>query len=258
MVKSSLYARSESRPATDSVHLLILSLINGKIDALFCAMRHQKEHSRVLSQSGFIRLKYLPLFLVIGAFWAGGQNLHTAITNRTPTVISYDTFARTKPSADWLVITNCQLNLTHACYLSYAGNADPYEYYVPVESGSSATGKIHILLKTADPGLKATIAEMNQLHSNTSTRAWMQKNYQRAFPRQDIRGLVRYGIDLKSSERDQLANADKNIAEDFIILDSDAQPSFAAGIAYTLSGFALLVALILYSNRKSDPALSSS
>jgi hypothetical protein len=240
------------------VPVLILILIYGKIDALFCAMRHQKEHSLVLSQSGFIRLKYLPLLLMICSFWAGGQKLYTAITNRTPTVVSYDTFARTKPSADWLVITNCQLNLTRACYLSYAGNADPYEYYVPVESGSSATAKIHILLKTADPGLKATIAEMNKLHSDASARAWMQKNYQRAFPRLDIRGLVRYGIDLKSSERDQLADADKNIAQDFIILDSDAQPSFAAGIAYTITGFALLVALLLYSNRKSDPVLSSS
>lgn len=195
---------------------------------------------------------------MICSFWAGGQKLYTAITNRTPTVLSYDSYARTKPSADWLVITNCQLNLTRASYLSYASSADPYEYYVPVESCNSPTGKVHILLKTADPELKATIAEMNKLNSDAAARAWVLKNYRRAFPRLDVRGLVRYGIDLKSSERDQLAHAEKNIAQDFIILDSDSQPSFAAGIACTITGFALLATLLLYSNRKRDPVLSSS
>ena len=197
---------------------------------------------------------------MICAFWAGGQNLYTAMSNRRPTVLSYDTYARTKSSADWLVITNCQLDLTRACYLSYASSTDPYEYYVPVESCNSPTGKVYILLKTADPGLKATIAEIGKLRSDaTAARAWMQKNYQRAFPRQDVRGLVRHGIeDIKSTERQQLADTQKNIAQDFIILDSGAQPGFAAGIAYTTTGFALLVALLLYSNRKSEPVLSPS
>ena len=220
-------------------------------------MQHQKQTAHILSQSGFIRLKYLPFFFLIGLFWAGGQGIYTAFTNRTPTVLSCQDYARAKPSAEWLVITNCQLDLTRACYLSYVGDKNPYEYYVPVESRGSTTGKVHVLLKTADPGLKSTIAEMSKLKTDNDARVWLQKNRQRAFPRQDVRGLVRYGIDLKSSDRDQLAQADKDIAQDFIILESDAQPSFASGIAYTGSGLALLIGLVLYSIRKTETAQCS-
>ena len=99
---------------------------------------------------------------------------------------------------------------------------------------------------------------MNKLKTDNDARVWLQKNRQRAFPRQDVRGLVRYGIDLKSSDRDQLAHADKDIAEDFIIVESDAQPSFASGIAYTASGLALLIGLVLYSTRKTETPLCSS
>src|SRR6185436_8606141 len=148
-------------------------------------MRHRQEHIRAVSQFGFVRLKYLPFFFMIGLLWAGGQSLYTAFTNRTPTVLSYQDYARTRPSADWLVITNCQLDLAHACYLSYVGDKNPYEYYVPVESRGSTTGKVHILLKTADPRLKSTIAEMNKLKTDNDARVWLQKNRQRAFPRQD-------------------------------------------------------------------------
>ena len=221
-------------------------------------MRHHQKRLRLVPQSAFIRLKYLPVFFLIGLFWAGGQSLYTAFTNRTPNVLSYQDYTRAKSDADWLVITNCQLDLTRACYLSYVGDKNPYEYYVPVESRGATTGTVHILLKTADPGLKSIIAEMNKLNSDKDARVWLQKNRQRAFPRQDVRGLVRYGIDLKSSDRDQLAHADKDIAQDFIILESDAQPSFASGIAYTGSGLALLVGLVLYSNRKTETALCSS
>jgi len=219
-------------------------------------MRHLKKGAYGLSQSGFVKLKNLPFIMMIGCFWAGGQGLYTAFTNRNPTVLSYEEYVRTKPSATWLVITNCQLDLARACYLSYLGDKNPnqYEYYVPVRSRSFPTDKIYILLKTADPGLKATIAEMN---SAKSPQGWALKNLKRVFPRQDVRGLVSCGIDLRSHDHDELAKVEK-VDKDFIVIDSDAQPSFAAGIAYTVGGFAVLAALVLYSNRKTEAALCSS
>src|SRR5262245_14326374 len=116
-------------------------------------MRYRQQSAHLRSQAGFARLKHLPIFMVIGCLWAGGQGLYTAFTNRNPTVLSYEEYVRTKPSASWLVITNCQLDLPRACYLSYIGDKNPnqYEYYIPVRSRTMPSDKIYILLKTSDP-----------------------------------------------------------------------------------------------------------
>jgi hypothetical protein len=209
-----------------------------------------------LSESGSVRLFVFGLAIIVGLLWTGGQRLHTALTNRNPAVMSYETFTETKPDAKWLVITNCQLNLLRSCYLTYGGDAEPSEYYIPVQDQSSHTGKVSILLKTADPELLATIREIKGLKkSESAVVEWVVKNRERVFPRRNVQGLVCFGIDLKSHDREELARVAKNLANDFVILDANAQPDLASGISFSAAGLASLCGLVVYSRKRlSDQA----
>jgi len=193
------------------------------------------------------------LIIGISLLCAGWQKLHTAVANRKPTVMAYADYARTKPSASWLTLTNCQLNLVHSCYLSYAGDQNvggQNEYYIPVLDPNSDSREVSVLLKTRNPTFLKTIREMTNLKSDQEAETWVKQNRDRIFPRTDITGLVVSGMDLKDQERDELAKTQKNIAEDFVILDEDAQPSFAAGAGCTVAGLASLCGLVVYFRKK--------
>jgi hypothetical protein len=214
-------------------------------------MQKWDKHNRLVRQSGSARGVLFIVFVIVGLLWAGAQSLHTALTNRTPAVMSYEAYAKAKPSAKWLVITNCQLNLFRSSYLSYAGDQNPTYYYIPVHDLSSVTGQVCILLKTAEPDLLATIAQIKGLKGDDASLVqWVRKNRARAFPRRNVQGLVCFGIDMKSTDRAELARVQNNIAQDFIILDANAQPSLAAGISYSTAGLASLCGLVVYSRRK--------
>jgi hypothetical protein len=208
-------------------------------------------YSRKTSQSGSIRAFGILLILIVGLLWAGAQKISTALANRKPTVLSYEEYAKTKPSAKWLVITNCQLNLLQACYMTYPGGSDLENcYYIPVRQQGSVTGEVSMILKTTDSKLISTVKQMQHLTTTEAAVEWVRKNPTQVFPSGPVHGLVLYGIDIKSTERDQLAHIDKNISEDFIILDSDAQPNLTAGISCSAAGLASLCGLVVYTRRK--------
>jgi len=211
-----------------------------------------KKDNRRPRQSGSTRGGFILFLAVIGFLWAGGQKVYTFFTNREPTVMSYEAYVRTKPSASWLTITNCRLDLVRACYLTHPGDQSaPYEYYIPVESRNTFGDTIHILLKTRDPELKATISEAQNIKPGFAAEAWMEKNRQRIYPRRDVAGLVLSGIeDLKSTQRASIMHAHSNIAPDFVILDENARPNLAAGICCTIAGLALLSVVVIRSSRE--------
>lgn len=203
-------------------------------------------------EAGSIRLMLFLAILGIGMLCAGGQKLHTAMTNRKPTVMSYADYIATKPSAAWLTLTNCQLDLVHSCYLSYIGDKNAGEqtiYYVPLFQ-PGADKEVHVLLKTSNPTFLKTIQEMTKLKDDQEGEKWIRQNVNRIFPRQDVTGLVCSGMDLKEQEREEVGRTQKNIADDFIILDENGQPSVAAGASCTVAGLASLCGLVLYFRKK--------
>src|SRR5690242_4150540 len=90
--------------------------------------------SKQETKSGSARLGIFLVILTAGMLWGGGQNLYTALRNRHPTTMSYEDYVKTKPSATWLVLTNCEIDLTDACVKTYYGSKTPTEIYVPVRS----------------------------------------------------------------------------------------------------------------------------
>lgn len=97
----------------------------------------------------------------------------------------------------------------------------------------------------------ATIAEIKGLKTDSALKDWAHKNAARAFPKRTIQGVILSGLmDMEANERSELMRVQKNLADDFIILDSNAEPSVSAAISYCTGGLAALFGLILYVRRK--------
>ena len=194
------------------------------------------------------------VIVVLCCLFVGASKVQTALKNRTPTVMSYDTFIQTRPNAEWLMLTNCQLNLFEAAYFHPIGEKDshPNQYYIPVHGVGSPAGKICILLKTSEPDLMGTIEQMRALRDKTTAMSWTGQHAAQVFPKRTVRGVILSGLEeLKSGQRSELKRLHANIADDFIILDSNAEPSLTTGISYCGAGLAALFGMIVYARRKS-------
>lgn len=226
----------------------------GILNAHAAAMQKRENQDCARREAGSVRGAGLLVILVLGALFVGASKIQTALKNRTPTVMSYDTFIQTRPNAEWLRLTNCQLNLFEAAYFHPIGEKDshPYQYYIPVHGVGSPAGRICILLKTSEPDLMATIEQMRSPGDKTTAMSWTSQNAARVFPKRTVQGVILSGLEeLKSTQRSELRRLHTNIADDFIVLDSNAEPSLTTGVSYCGAGLAALFGLIVYAKRKS-------
>src|SRR5262249_52315558 len=158
--------------------------------------------------------------------------LYLAVTNVRPTVISYDGYVQSKPKADWLVLTNCLLDLNE-CTCKRAFTDGGAELYVPVRSCNLGQERVHVLLATHDPELMATLKKRQKLNSIAELLAWELGNSERLFPKRDIRGLVRSRGSNSQKQHATLGRLQALVASDFIILNDNDRPSFAKGLMFT-------------------------
>ena len=169
--------------------------------------------------------------------------------------MSYDDYVKTKPSATWLVLTNCEIDLTDSCVKSYYGSKMPTEIYVPVRSVNAGRTNevVHVVLATKDKEQLATLSEMQNLDSKGAL-SWILKNRQRVFCQRSVSGLVEFGVNLKDRDRQRLSVLLRNAAKDFIILQEGAQPSIVEGLGFTIAGLMILGLMIIYIRRSREPS----
>ena len=112
-----------------------------------------------------------------------------------------------------------------------------------------------MLLASRNPEYLATFAEMQNLESKSDAEAaaWGLKNARRMFPRGDVIGLVRIGMD-RNEKDSKLANQYKNAEKDMIIIDENKEPSLVTSLSLVIAGFALVVAAVLIRRRNQDSA----
>jgi hypothetical protein len=202
--------------------------------------------------SGSIRFIFFLLGLIAFLLWSGGQGVYTAVKNRKPITMSFSEFEKAKPEAKWLALTGCTLDLTDAAYRTIKGSQRPIELYVPVYPNDSKEGKIQVLLATKSPDLIQTVMEVNALESRADAKAYDEKNHDRLFPKRDIKGLVRYGIELNDNDRRKIAGLLENAAKNFIIVDDTKSPELSKSLGLLLGGFAFLAGGIMYVRRNKE------
>lgn len=183
------------------------------------------------------------LFLIcLGLLWAGGQEIYTAATNREPTVISAADYLKDRPEASWLRLTGCQVDVVEAVYFSKLGVTKPSELFIPVRPAGAEGGPINILLQTKDTALIDLMNDESSDEDEVVRLIAEQAN-------RDIEGVVQFGINVKSKEKNKLAENVEGLASDFVIIREGIKPNFGGALGI-FGGGVLVGGLLLFTGKK--------
>jgi hypothetical protein len=193
--------------------------------------------------------------VLVGGYllWAGGQGLYTVAKNRKPFEVSCQSYAQVRPSQEWLELTGCSLSLLDASYTETSGTVT--ELFIPARGESDAEGApIHVLVATKDPELLGLANQLVKIEDQGEMMRFSLEHSDKMFPTRDVRGLVRYGVDLDDDERAQLKGLDDALAENFVILDEGKEPGVGKSLGMFGGGAVLMLVsggILVGSSRKS-------
>ncbi|HOX07006.1 MAG TPA: hypothetical protein PK280_11440 [Planctomycetota bacterium] len=204
------------------------------------------------------KLGCLGLLFTAGMAVAGARFAWQGLTNRQLTVVDYQDFVQQRPKAEWIKLTNTKMLVTDAIVATKFGS--PTGLYLPVRGKDEAGGgPVHVLLKTQDPDtLKRVAALQSAGASGKSERELLGILSQDGiYVEMEVKGLAEKGTGLKDKELKKLRAAEKQLAEDFVIIDHGAEPHFFLALVFMLAGiggFVVVWKLILvFGEEKEKP-----
>ena len=190
-------------------------------------------------------------FLTLACFamiFAGSQAAYTFLTNRAPLKIPLANYQKEKPTAKWLHLTGCELDLFGARHFNYIESDHAPEMLIPLKSPGASNQFVHALLAIRDDKLQLQIEALSLAESNYDPDAPPPTNAAPQIVIRDIQGLVRFGIELETEEREELLSLHPGLAQDFVILDEGHKPSWLLALMAP-AGVALMLWLIISSLR---------
>ncbi len=252
--------------------------------------RRTSRSSHLTDRSPTMKLGCLLPILAIGFVVVGAQGLYVGLTNRTLTTMTYQEFLQKKPSSGWVEVSDARLNLLTAIHESNRFTGTIKKVYLPV--GSSAAGehvgddnKIHLLLVTEDETILKTVKDLEsatggggglmgrlnrRIEANRKPEAkkneppakddalenalhFMAENADKVLVNRPVRGLLQFGLDSDSRDRQKIQALDPDIAADFAVLEDGEQPQLAASVFMIIAGIGLAGLLIRRARRAGPP-----
>jgi hypothetical protein len=214
-------------------------------------------------QRGSFRLIILLVVGMGASFWVGGQGVYTALRNRQPVQLNYSDLAKGKPTAHWLVLTNCELQVAGSAYLirkskyDATGQGRITEAYIPIYApGQDESATCYAVMATKDERMLALLEEMRQANDETQAAQFLQRHAKELQVRRDVEGLVRFGIDESHNEKAKLAGLRGNLAPDFILLSEGQKPNLGRSLGFLGLGLIIGTGMVLYfrANREETTA----
>ncbi|WP_133792914.1 hypothetical protein [Prosthecobacter fusiformis] len=155
--------------------------------------------------------------------------------------MTFKEYAEKRPSAEWVSLSKAQLNLVNSAYVTSRFNDETKEVYIAVEAvGDRGEKPAFVLLASKDKALidlmTSNAAQLNALKSPAEMTPELMNSL---FPEREVKGLVKFGIDATSKEREKLTNLDLSLADDFIIISDGEQPKLGGSV------FSLAMGLLL-------------
>lgn len=208
-------------------------------------------------RAGFISLGCIAPIAILAFLWLGGQGIYTALKNREPLRMDAAEYLEKKPSAEWVRLTGCQFNLTNSAYITSKSSGEVTEVYFAVEAlGNRDDKPAHLLLASKK-------REMIDLMTSTNNKVAAVKSPDQMsaeilnslFPaREEVSGLVRFGIAEESKTREKLEKLDLALTPDFIIIEDGEEPSLVRGIVFLVLGIAGGISWMRYGRGKGAQA----
>ena len=111
-----------------------------------------------------MRLGCFLTLLAIGLIVMGTQGVYVGVTNRTPSLMTYQEFVQKKPSSGWIEISDARLNVLSAIGESNRFTGTIKQVYIPIDSSaanqSGETAFVHLLLSTKDETILQTVKDL--------------------------------------------------------------------------------------------------
>jgi len=186
------------------------------------------------------------LFVVmVCAIWFGGQGTYTALKNRQPLTLTCAEASRSRPTAQWLVIKDCQIEVLDSAMLVEKPKDKPEKVttaYLPLRpAGSSHPGtECRVVLATEDPAILGLINELRGATTHAELEFLKIKHAQALQRRRDVSGLVKTG----SYENYRLGALQRFLSRDYIILAEGERPQLGLSMGILSVGLILLVYLV--------------
>lgn len=185
---------------------------------------------------------------------AGAQATYLITTNRTPAEITLAEFHKHRPAARWLKLTECELDLLNARHFNYVESDHAPEFLVPLRPvGAETNAPIHALLSLQDEKLEVQVDAIAIADITRTLGPYLATNTEPLTIERDIEGVVRFGLENIVENREELRSLHPRLAEDFVIIDAGAKPSW---LVAAMLPAGLGIAIWLWRNRreKKEPA----
>jgi hypothetical protein len=187
----------------------------------------------------------LGCLLMLALMWAGGQGVYEGLRNRTPETMSCEAAQATPPRSSWVHLTGCRVNVLEAAYKTRFGIPTD-DIFIPLKAGTGGGDKtIRLVLATKDPDIVAVVKEMSALDGNDKKAffSFLAKNVRRLVRDKDVTGMVQSGIDKDDKIHRRLKEQNKDLADDFLVIDEGREPRLLWSLVL-LGGGLLLVVLL--------------
>jgi hypothetical protein len=194
-------------------------------------------------------MRKLGCLVVIGMLYAGGHGLWVGFRNRSPQTMTCAEAARTPPTADWVHLTGCRINLMDAVARESSSGEPRGDIYVPLRAAPKADTDnprtARFVLATRDPAIVAVLTEMSALDANDKSAfyGFMAKNLDRMIIDRDVRGVVRGGLLNDDRVTTRLKHMKLELAPDFVVLNDGEEPSLLWPLTLLGGGVAAIVML---------------
>jgi hypothetical protein len=206
------------------------------------------------NRKGFINGGCLIILITIALLWSGGQEIYTSIKNQHPLEITCQNYLKTKPTAEWVKVTDARLDFLNCAVLKSRFVGTISEVFIPLRGAETKQGEpIQLLVSSKNPEMITLVDTMCQALENAKSPGDLKPEMlMKLTQTQNISGLVRFGINSDSKTVEKLGKLDLPLATDYVILNEGEAPSATKGLI--LFGLGLL--LLGYQVRKALKAPS--
>ena len=175
--------------------------------------------------------------ITLAGLWWGGRNSYISLRNRAPVELTCAEFFEHRPDADWLRLTDCDVDLDHLdVEVVTRRNAAPTAttIYIPLRPSAEPLRKAALLLASSQDNL-LRLGEIPKEYRRNAAHALTGP----------IEGILELPSDRRADDREMLQHLHLDLSPDFAVLDYDARPRplwIALGVlAVGLGGLSLLV-----------------
>ena len=201
-------------------------------------------------RGSFMMMFWGVFIAVIGVMglWKGGQDIFVALTNSKPTTATCKDFVEGKVSAYWLHLTDCVVDYRNAVIV-YDEGYDPkgdmpevyMNYYAPVfHKGAKKFQAISLLKEVRHRPQKTLMKTLERLkkRGGKAYTDFLAKNAKQIRAKESIKGILLFGIDVKSNHMETLKNKIPNsFAKDAKVLQEGRKPmGTGAGMMFLVMG----------------------